>query len=76
MFRSGCCTKHGVNVAVGISIPESDVRITCIHIFFLVLQALNSDVATIICQCCDGPSDEKIMIGCPSGSSTAFDMES
>lgn len=76
MFRSGCCTKHGVNVAVGISIPEPDVRITCIHIFFLVLQALNSDVATIICQCCDGPSDEKILIGCPSGSSTAFDMES
>jgi len=42
----------------------------------LLLQALNSDVATIICQCCDRPSDEKIMIGCPSGSSTAFDMES
>ena len=42
----------------------------------MVLQALNSDVATIICQCRDGPSDEKIMIGCPSGSSTAFDMES
>ena len=41
-----------------------------------MLQVLISDVATIICQCRDGPSDEKIMIGCPSGSSTAFDMES
>jgi hypothetical protein len=33
MFRSGCCTKCGVNVAVGIFIIESDVRIVCIHVF-------------------------------------------
>ena len=33
MFRSGCCMKHGVNIAIGISIHECDVRIICIHIF-------------------------------------------
>ena len=33
MYRSKCCTKHDVNVAVGISILESDVGTICIHIF-------------------------------------------
>ena len=33
MYHSKCCTKHDVNVAVGISILESDVGTICIHIF-------------------------------------------
>jgi len=52
--------KHGVNVAVGISILEADVRIICIHIFsnvasinFLILQLLFINI------CYDRPSDEK-----------------
>jgi hypothetical protein len=53
ILRSGRCTKHDVNIAVEISILESDVKITCIHIF-LILQVLISNVATIIYQCCDG----------------------
>ena len=51
---------HGVNVAVGISILEADVRIICIHIFsnvasinFLILQLLFINI------CYDRPSDEK-----------------
>ena len=50
--------KHHVNVVVGISILESDVRIICIHIF-LILQALISNIVTIIYQYCDGSYDEK-----------------
>jgi hypothetical protein len=34
-----------------------------------MLQALISDVATVIYQCCDGPSGEKILIGRPGASS-------
>ena len=37
-----------------------------------MLRALISDVATVIYQCCDGPSDEKILIGCPGASSAVF----
>jgi len=36
MFRSGCCTKHDVNVAVGIPLLESDVTIICIHVFLML----------------------------------------
>ena len=53
------------------SILESDVRVICIHIF-LMLQVLISDVATIIYQCCDGLSNEKILIGRPGASSAVL----
>lgn len=52
IFYSGCCIKYDVNVAVGTSIFESDVRIICIHTFLmlqeliLMLQLLFINVAT------------------------------
>ena len=43
------------------SIRKSDIRVICIYIF-LMLQTLIFYAATIICQCCDGPFDEKISL--------------
>jgi hypothetical protein len=50
--------KYDVNVALRIFHPR--IRYQS-HLY--MLQALISDVATVIYQYCDGPFDEKILIG-------------
>ena len=46
IFHSECCTKYSVNIAVEISILESDVRNIYIHIFSDIAAVIFSDIAT------------------------------
>jgi hypothetical protein len=66
-----CCRQHDMHVVVGIFIPKSDGR----SFFFIygtfMLQVVTSNVATITFECCNGASNEKILIEHPSASSSA-----
>jgi hypothetical protein len=53
--------KYDVNVAVEIFHPRIGYQ-SHLYTYFL-------DIAIVIYQCCDGPSDEKILIGHPGASS-------
>ena len=65
--------KHNVNAAVDIFHTRVAYQ-SHLYTYFLMLQALISDVATVVYQCCDRPFDGKNLIRRPDASSVADNM--
>ena len=50
--------KYDVNITVGIFHPRIEYQ-SHLYTYFFILQVLISNVTIVICQYCDGLSDEK-----------------